>query len=168
MTTKVPSRQITSGAATSGQVLTADGVGGVSFATPPSFPSTLVRKSATQAVGNVNVVVPFDVEVYDDSNWHNNSTNNSRITVDYTGRVNLQVNLFGSTSAAAYSLVQIFKNGGTQVAVSDSYISGITGAHGVSMSVDTECTSGDYFEVFALYYATWVLQTGSSFSARKI
>lgn len=32
MTTKVPSRQLTSGAATSGQVAIADGAGGVSFA----------------------------------------------------------------------------------------------------------------------------------------
>lgn len=37
MTTKVPSRQITSGSATNGQVLTADGLGGASFKGTPYF-----------------------------------------------------------------------------------------------------------------------------------
>lgn len=36
MTTKVPTRQITSGSATNGQVLTADGVGGASYTSLPA------------------------------------------------------------------------------------------------------------------------------------
>jgi hypothetical protein len=49
-------------------------------------PCTIVTKAALQAISAATwTALQFDTEVKDDRGWHDNATNNSRITVDQTG-----------------------------------------------------------------------------------
>jgi hypothetical protein len=110
------------GIGTTGQVLTvASGV--PSWATPssgtPSFVGCSLKFGANQTLSNgTNLIVAFDQEHFDTNGFHDNATNNSRITIpaSYGGKYLITANI--STSAWNNdSRVSIFKNG-SPIAVS--------------------------------------------------
>lgn len=63
------------------------------------------------------VTLAWDTETWDDGNWHDNVTNNSRITVTATGRyrltvgLNFNVDTGGTYSNALRGSVKVLKNG---------------------------------------------------------
>jgi len=76
------------GVGTNAQVLTADSTAatGMKWATPavstPSFTGVLVTKTATQNITtNTYTVISYNSETYDVGGYHDNTTNNSRLTV---------------------------------------------------------------------------------------
>jgi hypothetical protein len=69
-----------------GQVLTADSTAGtgLAWATPagPTFVGCDLRKSANQSISNnTTTYISFDTENYDTDGFHDNVTNNTRITI---------------------------------------------------------------------------------------
>ena len=127
---------------------------------------TKVGKSATQAVGALTSI-SFNTEEYDDGNWHDNTTNNSRITVDFTGRVNIQGILDGVIAAGSYTNAFIYKNG-AKVGGTTLYAAGAQNPFSCNVSGDFTCVPGDYFELYAVSGAGWTLSTLSTFSVRRI
>lgn len=78
------------------------------------FPVCRLKKSANQAIGGTTTtLITWDQEVRDDLDWHSNTVNNSRITVDEAGlylivcHVRVTVNI--STSYNNY--VAVYVNG---------------------------------------------------------
>ncbi len=105
---------------TTNQVLTADTTVSpykVKWATPasgtPAFVGCSLKFGADQTLANAtNLLVAFDQEYFDTNTFHDNSTNNSRITIpsSYGGKYLIAANI--STSAWNNdSRVSIFKNG---------------------------------------------------------
>lgn len=95
-------------------------------------------------------ILSFDTETYDDGGWHDNVTNNSRLTVP-SGvtkvRIAAQVSGTGINADVAKS-IEIYKNGAAmspQVYLMDSHISGAPSDRVQSYVADV--TAGDYFEV---------------------
>lgn len=143
----------------------ADGSSVVSTA----FNGTQVRKAATQSIPNGTITaLNFDTENWDDGGWHDNVTNNTRITVNFTGRVQITANLNIVMTSNANMWVRIYKNG-SEVAMSHTYSSAAI-TNGVTLCEEFDCTSGDYFEMYAQHNLGASANTAhgqTRFSARR-
>lgn len=131
---------------------------------------TKVGKSTTQTLSTGTNTISFDAEEYDDANWHNPVTNNSRITVDYIGRVSLSVNLFMIYTGSGQGVLNIYKNG-SLFQVGPLMVVSSSASIGGSMTLETICAANDFFEVImtgVVAATSAILQVGSTFSGRKI
>jgi len=111
--------------------------------------ATRVTQSTGQALtSGVLTAIGFDVESFDDANWHDNVTNNSRITVNFTGRIRLTATL-GALPTSGNDLLHFYKNGallwdGAMTSVGGSPPNVYIG----TINLLADCTSGDYFEFY--------------------
>jgi len=133
---------------TNTHVLTADSstTTGLKWAavSAPAFNGAQVKKSAAQSAGaSVVTTITFDQENYDTNSYHDNASNNSRLTVPTTGYYRFTIN----TGMANYPVgvneffqIRLLKNG-TQVQGTLSQY---------QASFDALATASDYFE-FAYY-----------------
>ncbi len=119
----------------------------------PLFHSARYTQTATTTLpNNVVTAIGFDGEAFEDASFtHNNSTNNSRIPCNFTGRARIVAQIAFASSANARYGVFVKKNGaGAYIASHDvSLGSGVQNILQIDTGV-VDVTSGDYFEVFAL------------------
>lgn len=121
----------------------ADGTSVVSSA----LNGTQVRKAATQSIPNGTITaLNFDTENWDDAAWHSNVTNNTRITVNYTGRVQITGNVTIVFSSNSFLNVMIYKNG-AEVRRQTTY-GGSAYTGGACVTDEFDCVNTDYFEIF--------------------
>jgi len=62
---------------------------------------------------NTWTTVALGAETFDDDGWHDNSTNNERITVDAAGLYLVSARLRWNANATGYRAVRVLKNGST-------------------------------------------------------
>jgi hypothetical protein len=104
------------GIGTTGQVLTVAG-GVPSWATPAggaTFAGTRLTKSAGQTISNnTDTMVTWDVEDFDVGGYHDNSTNNTRITIPSgkAGYYQINVTLGYAANATGQRCITLAKNG---------------------------------------------------------
>lgn len=130
-----------------------------------------VYKSTGQgSIGSTLTVLTFDTENYDDDTYHDNSTNNSRLTVPATGRYTIQGNVTSATNTAARATIRV--NGTTtieDVAVGNA---GASTNNGVYLATDYDLTSGDYVELLGAFLSSTTSTTsgtsGTWFSIQRI
>lgn len=102
-----------------GTVLTADSAEatGLKWAAPASgstFAGCSLSKSAAQSVANATwTAISWDQENYDTDAFHDNSTNNTRITIPAGkgGKYLIASNLYNPSNASGSRLIKIQKNG---------------------------------------------------------
>lgn len=112
-----------------------------------------VHKSGCFAYQTVTTALPlgssaaiaFNTEAYDELGWHDNATNNSRITVGESGRyvINGSVATVGATGLRA-----ILKVNGSEIAANDSNQHDILAAACGQVSRTMRLSAGDYVELF--------------------
>lgn len=124
---------------------------GLKWAAPASgstFSGASVYFSATLTLTyNTTVFIGFNSENYDTDNYHNNSTNNSRLTVPSTGYYYVS-GYYISNYTGNRRMAYIMKNGTSQTqytAFSGTGVTEITSA----VSGVYYATAGDYFELAA-------------------
>jgi len=107
---------------TNGQYLQADSTAstGLKWATvssSPTFVGALVTKSISQSVANAtNATLTWNVESFDTNGFHDNSTNNTRMTIPtgYGGTYYWSTTVgWGTSAAAGNKTIQIRKNAAT-------------------------------------------------------
>lgn len=139
------------GIGTTGQLLTV--VGGVpawtTVSSSPTFSGAQVYPSATsQAIADSTfTILNFNTESYDTNSYHDNSTNNSRLTIPTTGYYSLtaQVMFEGNTNGGR--IIQIYKNGTTALTYFSGNYGGFTSDTSFLTTINVNATAGDYFEV---------------------
>lgn len=74
----------------------------------------LVGKTANQSIsGNTNTLISWNTESYDTNAFHDNATNNTRLTAPATGYYNIGCNIDSGSSTTSQLFVEIFLNGAT-------------------------------------------------------
>lgn len=145
---------------TNGQVLTADSTAatGLKWAAvaAPAFNGAQVKKTSAQTTtaGGVTTIT-FDAENYDTNGYHDNSTNNSRLTVPTTGYYSIIINTGQANYPVGvneFSQVRLYKNGSQTQAALTQY----------SVPFNTAATAGDYFEF--VYYNDYTQSLNGTFS----
>ena len=111
----------------------------------------LVQQAAgVQTINTTDTTITFGSgsEDYDTNGWHDETTNNSRITVDRDGFVDIDGTLVvaNNTTVTALSLT-VFKNGVAQPPVGRDKPAAANLSHSVSVHAKLECVNGDYFEL---------------------
>jgi hypothetical protein len=140
---------------TNGQVLTADSTAATGLAwTTPSAGATLVgcllTKTASQSLPNsTETVINFDSEAWDTNSFHDNSTNNTRITIPTGkgGKYQVSGNV-GIASGTGGSYLLLKKNG--SVLSYPVVVNGNGGGFSTGFTFYTllNLTAGDYIEMF--------------------
>jgi hypothetical protein len=137
---------------TNGQVLTADSTAstGLKWATPsstPSFVGCSLYKSSNQAAANgTSTAVTFEAELFDTNGFHDNSTNNTRITIPsgYAGKY-IITGVIQWASSSSGNRVNDFKlNGSTFLGY--SYMDA-NGYQSCAVTMIQDLAVGDYIEM---------------------
>jgi hypothetical protein len=134
-----------------GTVLTADSTEatGVKWATPsstPSFVGCRLTKSADQAIGsNALTAITFNVETFDTDGFHDNATNNTRITIPTgkSGKYSVIARFSWDTTTTTYKYWRIRKN---QTNILTFGVADGTALEYVQIADILDLTAGDYIE----------------------
>jgi hypothetical protein len=114
-----------------------------------SFSGALATKSTSQSItGATNTLLTFDTESYgfDTATYHDNTTNNSRMTVPTTGYYRITACVtFDATNNSSYRNVNLLKNG-TAVYQSSQGANGVDWTN-IPISFVASATASDYFEL---------------------
>jgi hypothetical protein len=134
-----------------GTVLTADSAEttGLKWATPsstPAFVGCRLTKSADQTISNnALTAISFNVETFDTDGFHDNVTNNTRITIPTgkSGKYALVARFTWDTTSTAYKYWRIRKN--TSALLMIGFVDGTTQEY-VQIADILDLTAGDYIE----------------------
>lgn len=143
---------LTSGAATDGQVLTADGAGGAAW--EDSAGSGIgVRATDTAGVAlsipdSAATAIELDSETYDTDTMHDNVTNNSRLTCNTEGPYIIVGNVEWSGDASGARKLIVYKNAFTTLA-EDSRTPPDANPMGHGISTIAYLTVGEFVELYA-------------------
>lgn len=137
---------------TNGQVLTADSAAatGLKWASAAtSFSGALATKSTAQSItGATFTALTFDTETYgfDTSSYHDNTTNNDRMTVPTTGYYRFTAAVtFDATNNGSYRSVFLNKNA-TTIYVSNQGANGVDWTN-IPINFVAYATAGDWFNL---------------------
>lgn len=145
---------------------------GASIVAPAATASvgTQVRKAALQTISNgTNTALNFDTENWDDSNWHNNVTNNSRITIGITSKIRFDCLLTMTPTSNTGMVLMLYKNG-TEIYRTSTYTSAALEI-GLPLTIEVTAVPTDYFEMFAWHNLGANMNTVAAktiFSARQV
>ena len=141
---------------TNGQTLVADSTAatGLAWATPASgstFVGVSVYGGTLSVANNTSTAVPFTAENFDTSTFHDNTTNNTRITIPSGKTGYYQVNLASGTfdpSATGVFYFEIKKNGSVIMETPGvKLVSGVYAGQGYSWIF--YLTAADYIQLYA-------------------
>lgn len=109
--------------------------------------ASVKQTTGTSVPNNTPTLITFDAENFDDSGWHDNATNNSRVTVDFNGRVMLSGQVdFGSSDNGPFT-VEVLKNG---TAIRKAVYLSFSGSANTILPIPggvVACAANDYFEL---------------------
>ena len=126
------------------------------ISTSPTFVGVNATRTnvSTAVTANTEILVAFPTEEFDSNSFHDNSTNNSRLTIPsgYAGKYIVSAYCNNPNSPGAYQLLRLFKNGSlytTGGVYGGEYVRTSTGlgnqAFGFSQTITTSVA--DYWEI---------------------
>jgi hypothetical protein len=153
-----------SGAGDSGKVnkLNASGKNPVDF---NGFEGVRAKQNSGGSVGTSPAAIPFQAEDFDTDAFHDNVTNNTRLTVPAgKGGKYLIIGLINSGTASSAALsAYILLNGTTAIGTANG--GGHSGLHGVCVSTVYTLVAGDYIELFGAVSSSTFTTSGDQQTA---
>jgi len=112
----------------------------------------LAKKTANQAIGaGTSTVMAWAAEEYDTDGFHDNSTNNSRLTAPATGRYRVTANLEAASVAVGQFIVSMLRNGASARGLAARDVDTTNEEYVNAVSAVIELTAGDYIESTAFH-----------------
>jgi hypothetical protein len=145
------------GVGTNGQVLQADSTAATGLkwaAAGSSFSGAFVTKNATQTISTINTyfALTFQAETYDVGGYHDNTTNNSRLTVPTAGYYHFDFATISSNQD--WYRYAFFKNGTQINQMFAATGPGPTNVNVATASIELNLAANDYVEVMCYVAAT--------------
>jgi hypothetical protein len=145
------------GVGANGTLLTADSseATGLKWAAPAgsSFVGCNIYRSTTQSIADATATaIQFNAETFDTDSFHDNVTNNTRVTIPSgkSGKYLFTAWVSIETNATGYRNLELLKNGTTLTGSwSLGFTPNSTGYAGFCGAVVIDLTAGDYMEVLA-------------------
>jgi hypothetical protein len=141
------------GIGTAGQVLTVNaGATAPEWKTPASgstFAGCALTKSASQTISNnTGTFISFNGEDFDTDNFHDNSTNNTRITIPSgkAGKYQVNLNLQWAANTSGTRYCMLYKNGTVNFVEKLLSVSTTGGYAEQFLATIMDLTVGDYIE----------------------
>lgn len=135
-----------------------------------AFSGCRAYKSTTQSIGSSPTVVTFDLENYDTDTYHDNSTNNSRLTVPSTGYYRITASAPTATNTAFRASLRV--DGTTTIQATGGGNAGASADNGPLITTDYYLTAGQYVEFLVAYLSSTSNALsgvgGTTFSIQKI
>jgi len=101
------------------------------------------------ASGGFGSFLAFDSESYDNGNFHDNVTNNGRLTIRETGKYLITLNVLWAISALGVRFIGIFQTGSRNGLVAEQGGSTITGfLNAMNCSQVIDAIKDDYFTAY--------------------
>lgn len=117
----------------------------------PALSGARLTKSATQsAASDTNTIVTFDGEAFDDGGYHDNATNNTRLTVPATGAYLIGATIrMAALGANVMHYVSMLVDGTVEYSLGQSTMSVPPGAlsPGIGFTTLAKLTANQYVEV---------------------
>jgi hypothetical protein len=143
------------GVGTNGQLLTADsteptGLKWTTVSSSPTFVGCRAYASNDQNVANsTNVIIGFNNENFDSNGFHDNSTNNSRMTIPtgYAGKYLIYANLAHEGGGTSQRVVDILKNGSINTTTYSGQVATGGGIITCTINLMMDLAVGDYIQV---------------------
>lgn len=144
-----------------------------------AFSGASVATAGGSITSNATATVAWNTENYDTDTYHDNVTNNSRLTVPSTGKylITCSINL-SSSQALIHTALLLRVDGTTNIGRQYTYATDaattapVNSANGVNLSVVISLTAGQYVEALLASNASGATLTyqaaGSSFAITKI
>lgn len=137
--------------------------------------STKVYQTTGTSIANGNwTTLSFDTEAWDDDGWHDNVTNNSRVTVGDTGRYIVIATYDANSNNNAQYGIRVMKNGATEMA---KFWTGVSSTpsdnHQYTLVCEISLSASDYIEVQAYQnggsaIASGTTEAGTSLTVRRV
>ena len=113
-------------------------------------PSVRVSDTAVQSIAhNTFVAVGFNKTIYDPFSIHNDVTNNSRLTLPFSGQWWFWASLAYASGGTGYRMIQFKLNGATNFDADRRDAVGSTVFTYCNLGAGIEVTAGDYMELMA-------------------
>ena len=138
-----------------GTVLTADSAEatGMKWATPASgstFVGCYIVGTADQVISNnTTTVITFDAEVFDTNGFHDNTTNNQRVTIPTgkSGKYLFTFFIYQSGGTTGYRIMKIYKNGSQFQEYNSTPYFSTSNDLGQQYSTVLDLVAGDYIHM---------------------
>ena len=146
------------GVGTNGQYLQADstaatGLKWATVSTSPTFVGCSLQKATQSIATGTWVALTWNVETNDSNAFHDNTTNNSRVTIPsgYAGRYLIATTIcYDQSGGTGARYIGVYKNGGS-VSLTATGIPGnvaVTGTFSMTYTEIVNCSVADYLEIY--------------------
>lgn len=145
---------------------TGGGGGGDTTGSPTS--GARVNLTGNQTIpNNITTILNFDNEIFDTESYHDNVTNNSRLTIPEDGFYVLTGTIDWDQNATGERQLQFFKNSSSiDLVERDTAVAGFR--HRQNGATITQAIAGDYFELGVFQNSGAPLDANSTFTEFKI
>lgn len=143
---------------TNGQYLQADstaatGLKWATVSTSPTFVGCSLQKATQSIATGTWTALSWNAEVYDSNGFHDNTTNNSRVTIPtgYAGKYLITTTIcYDQSGGTGARYIGVYKNGGS-VSLTATGIPGnvaVTGTFSMTYTDIVNCSVADYLEIY--------------------
>ncbi len=131
------------------------------FTTPAegTVSAARVSQSAGQSITTTLTAINFDTETFDTNTFHDNVTNNTRLTIPSTGYYSVTGIVNTDANAVAYGGIRL--NGSTYIAKAGIGNAGASTANGLVITVTYYFSTNDYIELMGAFGTTQTTKSGA-------
>lgn len=147
---------------------TASKVVSAASVSPLMYSTKAYQTTGVSVPANTWTDMTFDSEEWDDAGWHSTSVNTNRITVDFTGRVQVIASYLANTTAGTNIGIRVQKNGVTVARTLYACSSSASELQQGICVAEVPVSSGDYINIQVVQNTGGAVTSGTGTSGTSL